>query len=148
MATRSTRTTKRSTINLSNPVGAFASTSPGVGTILNDDAAPTVTIITPASPTSEGNTAVFSVSLSQPSGKTVTVSYTTASQAGDTATAGADYTPISGTLTFTPGQTSQAISVVILQDEILEPNETFHVLLSGANNATLGSSATAVGTHP
>ena len=41
------------------------------------------------------------------------------------ATAGVDYTPVSGLLTFDPGQTSQQVSVTVLGDTTDEPTETF-----------------------
>ena len=52
--------------------------------------------------------AVFTVTLSAVSGQTVTVAYNTSN---GTASAGADYTSASGTLTFAPGTTSQTITV-------------------------------------
>lgn len=55
--------------------------------------------------------AVFTVSLSSTYAANVTVDYATADQ---TATAGVDYTAVSGTLTFTPGQTIKTVTVPIL----------------------------------
>lgn len=87
---------------------------------------------------SEGNAgsanAVFPVSLSAASTSTVTVNYVTAN---GTAAAGSDYTPVSGTLTFSPGQTSKTISVPVIGDTTVEGNETFLVNLSGAANAVI-----------
>ena len=62
-----------------------------------------------------------------------------------TATAGADYTTTSGTLTFSPGQTSKTISVPVLGDTLDENDETFSVNLSAPVNATL-STGTGTGT--
>ena len=87
-------------------------------------------------------TATFTVSLSQAATKTVTVAYATAA---NTATAGSDYTNSTGTLTFTPGITTQSITVPILGDTVDEVNETFFVSLSNPSQATLGDSQ-AVGT--
>lgn len=87
----------------------------------------------------EGNsgttTANFTVFLSPASSQTVTVQYATAP---GTALAGSDYSTTSGTLTFTPGQTSQPVSVLVLGDTLFEPNETFNVNLTNPTNATLG----------
>ncbi len=58
---------------------------------------------------------------------THTVDYAT--QNGSAA-AGVDYTAQSGTLTFTPGQTTQTVSIPILNDGVAESNEAFQVLLS------------------
>jgi hypothetical protein len=76
----------------------------------------------------------FIVSLSTASSQPVTVGYATAD---GTATAGTDYQPTSGTLTFAPGETSKAITVQINGDRLAEPNETFVINLSGATNATI-----------
>src|SRR5262249_40822439 len=49
-----------------------------------------------------------------------------------------DYVATSGTLTFSPGQTSKTISVTIKGDRKKEADETFYVLLSAASsNATI-----------
>jgi len=79
--------------------------------------------------------AVFIVSLSAPSSQPVTVNYATAD---GTATAGGnDYVPISGTVTFAPGQTTQTITVVVNPDMNKNADETFFVDLSGPINALL-----------
>ncbi len=76
----------------------------------------------------------FTVTLSAPSTSIVTVSYGTAD---GTATAGSDYGATSGTLTFAPGETSKTISVPVIGDTAVEPNETFFVNLGAPTNATL-----------
>jgi Ca2+-binding RTX toxin-like protein len=86
--------------------------------------------------------ASFTVTLSQSSSLTTTVNYVTNN---DTAIAGQDYTSRSGTLTFTPGQTSQTITVPILDNNNIESIETFNIILSNASNATIADS-TGVGT--
>jgi hypothetical protein len=86
--------------------------------------------------------AVFTVRLSTPAAATVTVGWSTGA---GTATAGSDYTPSSGTVSFSPFATSQTLSVPILGDTVPEPNETFTVNLSGPVNATLADDQ-AVGT--
>ncbi len=93
----------------------------------------------------EGNSGTtpfhFQVTLSAPSAQTVTVNYATAD---GTATAPSDYASASGVVTFTPGQTSQQITVNVVGDTNVEPNETFTVNLSSQSaNATV---ATATGT--
>jgi len=86
----------------------------------------------------EGNSgtknAGFTVNLSEASTQSVSVDYATAN---DTAIAGSDYTAKSGTLNFSPGQTSKTFTVPILGDTLDEANETFKVNLSQANNATI-----------
>jgi hypothetical protein len=75
---------------------------------------------------------VFTVRLSAPSAVPVTVQYATAD---GTAATGSDYQPASGTLTFTPGETTKTISVPVLGDRLAEANETFLVNLSQPTNA-------------
>lgn len=83
----------------------------------------------------------FTVTLSQSAN--ASVSYTTSN---GTATAGSDYTATSGTLNFTlGGQTTRTISVPIIGDTAVEPNETFTLTLFSPTNATL-TTATAIGT--
>src|ERR1035437_8119003 len=77
----------------------------------------------------------FVVTLSAASESTVTVNFATAD---GTATAGSgDYVPTSGTLTFTPGETSKPITVTVNGDTTVEPTETFFVNLSSPTNATI-----------
>ena len=90
----------------------------------------------------EGATLEFSVTLSHPSSRTVTVSYATTD---GTATAGSDYMASSGSLTFNAGDTSQTVEVTVLTDSDEEDEETLTVTLSNANQATLAD-ATGTGT--
>lgn len=91
-----------------------------------------------------GNSSLpFTVTLSGPEAAVVTVDYATSP---GSATAGLDYIATSGTLTFTPGSTSQTFSVLIPGDSNEEPDESFSVLLANVTgNAVLGD-ATATGT--
>jgi hypothetical protein len=87
----------------------------------------------------EGNVgttaALFTVQLSAPGTETVTVKYSTAD--GGATVSDNDYQAAGGTLTFTPGQTSKTITVLINGDRRLEPNETFYVNLGEATNAVI-----------
>lgn len=75
----------------------------------------------------------FTVALSNDAN--ATVNYTTMNA---TATAGTDFNTTSGTLTFMEGgTTSQIISVPIVGDTVVEPNESFYVILSNAVGATI-----------
>jgi len=78
--------------------------------------------------------AEFTVTLSNPSSFPVTVNYSTAD---GTATAGSDYVVIQGTLTFSPGETTNTISAPILDDLIYEGNETFYLNLYGPGGAVV-----------
>jgi ribosomal protein L35AE/L33A len=123
-------------VNLSNPTNATIADGQGVGSILNDDATPTLTINDVT--VTEGNagtvSATFTVNLSAASGQTVTVSYATAD---GTATAGSDYVAAAGNLTFAPGETSKTITVQVNGDRIGEQNESFFVVLSNSSNAAI-----------
>jgi hypothetical protein len=124
------------TVNLSNAVNAAIADGQGVGTILDDDPEPTLSI-SDASVT-EGNagpvSAVFTVTLSAASGRVVSVTYATAD---GTASAGTDYISTGGTLTFAPGETTRTLTVTVNGDTLDEPNETFTVNLSNAVNAAI-----------
>jgi len=123
-------------VNVTNVVNAVVADGQGVGTIVNDDPLPSLSIndVTVLEGDSGTTNAVFTVTLSAASGQTVSVNYATAD---GTATQPADYTSTSGTLTFTPGQTTQTITVPVVGETVPEANETFFVNLSGAVNATI-----------
>src|SRR5213076_1632209 len=118
----------------------------GLGTVVNDDAQPTVTINDVAKAEGNGGTTPFSftVSLSNPSYQTVTVSYATAD--GTATTADNDYVAASGTVTFTPGVTSQPVTVTVNGDTKFEPDETFFVNLSNPTGGATISDGQGQGT--
>lgn len=130
-------------LSISNPINASIADSSGTGTIVDDDATPSLQSDTPSAAETDTTTALtFTVTLSAASGRTVTVDYATSN---GTATAGSDYTAASGTLVFNAGDTSETVAVTVTGDELDEPNETLTLTLSGAQNATI-SQATATGT--
>jgi uncharacterized delta-60 repeat protein len=88
----------------------------------------------------EGNAGLtsfeFTVSLSNPSSQTITVSRQT--QNGTATTADSDYTALSAaTITFNPNETQKQVTVNATGDTKIEPNEIFFLNLSGASNATI-----------
>ena len=87
-------------------------------------------------------TLAFAVTLSRAPSGTVTVDYATSD---GTATAGADYTAASGTLTFTAGETEKTVSVPVLDDAHDEGSETLTLTLSNPSGAYLAD-GTATGT--
>ena len=114
------------------------------GTILDDDDPPTLSVGDVSG--TEGTALSFMVTLSDESGKTVTVDYATSAETGDTATSGTDFTAkTSTTLTFDPGQEEKMFTVQTTDDTDIEGDETFTVTLSNPSNATI-SDATAKGT--
>jgi hypothetical protein len=124
------------TLALSNASGASVSSGGGIGTINDDDPAPTLSINDVT--LNEGNTgtkpANFTVTLSAVSGRTVTVNYATED---GTATAPSDYESTSGTLTFAPGETSKTLPVSVKGDRTDENDETLRVKLASNTNANL-----------
>ena len=97
---------------LTNPVHAALARAQGVGTILDNDPAPSIAVDDVQ--VLEGSTgttnATFTVRLSAASALPVTVNYATAD---GTATAGSDYVAKSGTLNFAPGTTSASVVVLV-----------------------------------
>lgn len=73
--------------------------------------------------------AALTVSLSKPATEAVTVNYQTSN---GTATAGEDYEAASGQISFAIGETSKTISIRILGDTQVEPDQQFYVTLSSA----------------
>jgi len=84
--------------------------------------------------------AVLYVTLSAASDNTVTVGYESSNL---TAQAGSDYQAVNSSVTFSPGQISKTIPVVILNDTVYEGNESFFVTLKNPANAELGVLKTA-----
>jgi uncharacterized repeat protein (TIGR01451 family) len=132
------------TLNIDRPVQAWMARATGVGTILDDDPVPTLSIA-PAS-VNERDTGLtnlaFNVTLTAQSLVAVTVDYSASDQ---TATAGSDYLPVSGTLTFNPGETNKIINVPVIGDLVPEADETLQVSLVNAQNAGINV-AQAIGT--
>ena len=130
-------------VNLSSPTaGATLSDAQGLGTILNDDGSGLPVISTQNVSLLEGNgtvtTMLFVFNLDKPSETPVSFGFQT--QNG-TAVSGngvpADYSARSGSVTFAPNQIRQAVAVPIFGGTQREDDETFTLLLSNANSATL-----------
>ena len=92
------------------------------------------------------------VRLTNPVSHAVTVDYATADfpvgatippfnfQTRSRATAGEDYTAISGTLTFAPGETEKAVRIPVVNDEVQDSGEQFQFVISNPqpDNIRLG----------
>ena len=123
-------------VNLSASTNAIIGDAQGEGTIVNDDAQPSLSIsdVSVVEGNSGTSDAAFMVTLSAASHQTVTVNYATAD---GTAAAGSDYQSTLGLLTFAPGEMSKPITTVIYGDPAHEPDEAFYINLSGATNVVL-----------
>jgi hypothetical protein len=84
---------------------------------------------------SEGQSVTLTVALSFAITDTVTVDYATA----DGTATSSDYTPVSGTLTFDPGELTQTIIVDTIDNSDLDDDRTFTVQLADPVNAELGA---------
>ena len=128
---------------LRNPVGAvLASPETAVLLIQNDDHLPQVQFEAVSETVDETAGLVYViVRLTKPFYEPVQVGYETVDE---NAAAGLDYVMRQGTLTFAPGQISQAFTVPILDDSLIEPLESIRLRLLNPNNATLGNPRTAV----
>ena len=131
------------TIGLSSPSGATIADGSGTGTISDDDTAPGLSVAdaSVSEGTGAAGTASVVVTLSAPSGQSVAVTYATTN---GTAAAPGDFSAVSGTLTFTPGVTTQTIAVPIVADALVEASETFGVQLSAPVNATIADGSATV----
>ncbi|MFB2737142.1 Calx-beta domain-containing protein, partial [Umezakia ovalisporum] len=136
-------------VTLSNPVGAIINTNTAEGTILNDDALPPTLDIAPLNAVQgEGDTGTtpftFTVTRSGDTTGTSSVNWAvTLSGGADAADFGG--TLPSGTVTFTPGETTKEIIVDVSGDISHEADEGFSVTLSDAVGAIINTN-TAEGT--
>jgi len=118
-------------VNLSGATGGTMITgSQGAGTINDNDPAPAFSIGN-ASAVTEGGTLSFTVTKSGNTSLSHSVNY---ASANGTASAGSDYTPVSGTLTFLSSETSKTVSVPTIDDSVSEPDKTVLVNLSSATS--------------
>ncbi len=133
-------------LTLSNPTGtgALGAQSTAVFSIDDNDPLPGISIndVSVAEGDSGTTNAVFTVTLSAASSFTATASFTTFDGlAGGTS----DYVATNGLVTFSPGEVTKTISVVVNGDTTPEVHENFFVNLSNATNSTL-TDAVGIGT--
>ena len=125
------------TLTLSAAVNATlaATGRAATGTIVDNDEPPQLSIagarLTEGD--ADGNMR-FTVSLHPVSERPVAVAYATSDA---TATAGEDYTVVTGSLTFAPGTTARTVAVPIADDDTVEDTESFTVALSNPTGARL-----------
>jgi Ca2+-binding RTX toxin-like protein len=124
--------------------GVVITDGTGIGTITDNDVAPTLSIV--GGQVTEGDagtkTITFTVNQSAVSGTDTTVHWATAN---GTASNASDYAAGAGDLTIAAGQTSATFTVTVNGDTAIESNEAFTVALSAPVNATIAT-GTATGT--
>jgi hypothetical protein len=131
-------------VDLTQPSNAKIGDPQGVGIIQNDDAPASGanTLVITDVTRNEGNTGgapatpfTFTVTLGRApgAGHTATVNYHAAE---GSASSGADYVFVSGTLVFGTNETAKTVTVPVIGDTTPESNETFSVILSGADCST------------
>jgi hypothetical protein len=121
-------------VTLSGGVNATIARGQGIGTILDDDTAGVVQFLSPTfSVDEDAGVALITVVRTGGSDIGLTVPF---SASDGSATAGLDYSPVSGTLSFAPGQTTSTFAVPILDDFRIEGGET--VLLTLIDPAVSG----------
>lgn len=132
-------------LSWSNPTNATIGGYYGLGflTIQNDDAVPTIVpgTVTAAEGSSGTTTLSLPVTLSNPSSRTVTASWSTirpGGLSGAPADTPSDYLAASGIVTFAPGQTAKTVTVTINGDTTDEPDEYLLVAFTAPTNATVG----------
>src|SRR5262249_14435072 len=109
--------------------------------IIDDDVGPHVqfafgSLVVPE----DGGPAFIPITLDQGLTTPVTVDYFFTD---GTATNGVDYIGASGTLTFAPGDLVEFLPVVIVNDTLIEPDETFTIALSNPSaSVDLGTNTT------
>lgn len=125
------------------PTNVTVTDGTGTATIADDDAPPTLSITGSPSVIEGGPgsnpTVSFTVSLSAPSGKIVTVDVDPVD--GSATAAGGDYGNVTQTLTFNPGQTTQNVAFTVNGDSAEEDHETFAAALVNASNAVIDTAA-------
>ncbi|MBI5665336.1 MAG: alkaline phosphatase, partial [Nitrospirae bacterium] len=109
--------------------------------ILDNETASEVSIAVTTDGAEPATNGVFTVSLSTVSATDTVVDYTV----GGTAADGSDYAVLSGTVTIPANASSATITVPVIDDLVLEGNETVVVNITGTNNVAInvGASDTA-----
>ena len=136
-------------VNLSNPSGATLADGQATGTIRNDDCSatgqPQLSIADATTTEGASGTKNLSFKVTQSAAIACPVTFAFATANGS-ATAGSDYAAVSlAGQTIAAGQVSRNISVPILGDTVVEPDENFTATISQASGATIADGS-AVGT--
>ena len=119
---------------LSDPQGAVIVAGAASGVIIDDDPLPALSVSDTEASEGDGVSATFTLSLSEPSGRPVTVTYDTAD---GTAKKDGDYTEVSGgSLVIDAGDDQATVDVALVDDDDAEEVETFRLQVSSVTNAS------------
>ncbi len=126
-------------LNLNTPVNAMLADAQGVGTILDNDPLPALSVgnVLRTEGDTSSSAAVFKVRLIPASGRPVTVQFGTAS---GSAIDGVDFLGTNGTLTFLPGKTLIIVPVRVFGERFRETNEMFFMNLNNSTVSTIADS--------
>ena len=123
-------------MNLSRSVNTVIIDGSGIGTIIDNDPLPLVSIsdVTTIEVNAGVRSVAFTLRLSAKSGRALSVDFATAD---GTALAGADYVATNGTAVFPAGAITKKLTVGIIGNAVHEDAETFLLNLSNAVNAAI-----------
>ncbi|MBU7005194.1 Calx-beta domain-containing protein [Phosphitispora fastidiosa] len=128
------------TLVLTNPLIAAVGTPAAAQIMIKDNELSLIAFSSASYEVAEGDTITVTVIRTGDTANSADVSY--AAITGGTAAAGVDYTPVSGTLTFNPGETSKTFSISSIHDTRAEFNESVNIeLLSCSGSALEGTDA-------
>ncbi len=126
-------------LKLSNPQGATLAKAEAIGTIVDDDGPillPTISVDDQS--IAEGDNGeqnlTFHVSMHRTSLDPVSVGFWSID---GTALSSSDYSIVAGILTFAPGEDTKEVQVPVKGDTVVEQNETFHLVLTNPENASI-----------
>ena len=139
------------TITLANPTGATLGNAAAAGTIVNDDAALAIAAAAATRPEGvAGASTAYTFTVTRTGDTTVAHSAKfTATGSGANPADAADFAGNAfptGEVAFAPGAASQTITVTVLGDSTVEPDEGFAVTLSSPSTGATIAGATATGT--
>lgn len=130
-------------LNLSGAVNATIDDGFAYGYILDDDLLPTVSVSDAT--VVEGDTgdadASFAITLSEATNVVASVVWSTGN---NSAVAGSDYSTVSATAVFQPGETTQVVHVPVTGDTTDENDEVFFVYLGTVSNAAVANNTATV----
>ncbi len=131
-------------LQIDEPSNAIIGDGISILTILDDDALPTLSV-SDETVSEDAGTVEVTISLNTESGRDVSFDYETVD---NSATAGEDYTSNTGSATISAGDTSTTVSIAILNDDLGELEESFHLEISNPTLATIDNDTGVIAITP